>query len=254
MILNVSFDQSVGSLPAGLIAAVNYVVNYFDALFTNNVTVNIDLGYGEIDGQPLEPNAAGESQANLVSISYQQAVGALQSEGQLGSSTLPTSSPFDNGTLLVTTAQEKALGLLAGNSSEIDGWVGISNTVPFSYSANTPPAAGQYYLIGVLEHEITEDVGRESYIAADIGGSQSYSIMDLYRFSAANVHQLGTGSPAYFSIDNGSTNLNSFNTNPSGDLGDLQASAGADAFLAFSPPGQIENMSAADLIVMNAIG
>lgn len=41
MNLVVSFDQSVGNLPAGFVAAVNYVVNYFDQLFTNPVTVNI---------------------------------------------------------------------------------------------------------------------------------------------------------------------------------------------------------------------
>ena len=51
----------VGSLPAGFVSAVNYVVNYFDQLFTNPVTVNIAVGYGEIDGYTLASNALGES-------------------------------------------------------------------------------------------------------------------------------------------------------------------------------------------------
>ena len=233
---------------------MNYVVNYFDSLFTENVTINIDLGYGEIDGQPLAGNALGESEPNLASASYLQTVGTLQTKDQLGSSTLPGSSPFNDGTLWLTTAQERAIGLLPGNSGEVDGWVGISNTAPFSFSANTTPAAGQYYLIGVLEHEFTEIMGRISFIGADIGPTGSYSVMDLYRFSSSGVHQLGTGSPAYFSIDNGDTNLGNWNSNPGGDLGDWAASAGPDAFLAFSPPGQIQNMSGADLTLMNAIG
>ena len=54
MQISVSFDQNVSSLPQGFVAAVNYVVNYFDSLFTNPITVNIDLGYGEIAGQSLE--------------------------------------------------------------------------------------------------------------------------------------------------------------------------------------------------------
>ena len=61
MNLVVSFDQSVGGLPAGFVTAVNYVVNYFDQLFTNPVTVNIAVGYGEIDGFTLASNALGES-------------------------------------------------------------------------------------------------------------------------------------------------------------------------------------------------
>ena len=73
-----------------------------------------------------------------------------------------------------------------------------------------------------------------------LGGTNSYTIMDLFRYSAPGSRQLGTGGPAYFSINNGSTNLDSWNTNPSGDLGDWAASAGADAFLAFSPSGQID--------------
>jgi hypothetical protein len=59
MNLKVMFDQSVSTLPVSFVAAVNYVVNYFDSLFTENVTINIDLGYGEIDGQlsPEMPSA-----------------------------------------------------------------------------------------------------------------------------------------------------------------------------------------------------
>ena len=63
MNLDVSFDQSVSSLPSGFVAAVNYVVNYFDSLFANPVTINIDVGYGEIDGQTMAANALGESYA-----------------------------------------------------------------------------------------------------------------------------------------------------------------------------------------------
>jgi hypothetical protein len=254
MNLNVSFDQAVGTLAPGLVAAVNYVVNYFDALFTNNVTVNIHLGYGEAEGSPLSAGDLGESQANFASVSYQQAVGAFESAEQVGPATLPGSSPFAAGTLWLTTAQERALDFLPANSAEIDGWVGVSNTTPFSYAANVTPAPGEYYFIGVLEHEFTEVMGRVSFIGAHLGGTQSYSLMDLYRFSAPGAHQTGTGTPAYFSIDNGITNLDNWNTNVGGDLGDWAASAGPDAFLAFSPSGHIENISTADLTLMNAIG
>ena len=34
--------------PSGFYSAVSYVVNYFDTLFTNSVTVNIDVDYGAL--------------------------------------------------------------------------------------------------------------------------------------------------------------------------------------------------------------
>src|SRR5450759_4830757 len=127
MQINVTYDQS--SLPAGFVAAVNYVVNYFDTTFTNSITVNIDLGYGEIAGQSLGSGALGESETYFDSVGYSQAVNALRANQpsaaqQAAYSTLPGSSPVSGGTLWVSTAEEKALGLLAGNNSAIDGYVG----------------------------------------------------------------------------------------------------------------------------------
>src|ERR1700732_2654987 len=152
MNINVIYDQIQGSLPAGLVAAVNYVVNYFDTTFTNAVTVNIDLGYGEIAGQSLGSNALGESETYFDSVGYSQAVNALTANQPSATqkaaySTLPGSSPVGGGTLWVSTAEEKALGLLAGNNSAIDGYVGFSNSYPFDYS--TSAASGQYYFDGV---------------------------------------------------------------------------------------------------------
>jgi hypothetical protein len=255
--LLVSFDQSVASLPPSFVAAVNYVVSYFDSLFTNNVTMTVDVGYGEIEGQALEPGALGESNASINSIPYQQAFSALEATGQSTSqvaafSTLSNTSPFNSGTLWLTAAQEKAIGLLPSNASGVDGYVGISSTGPFSAEAS--PAPNQYYLIGVLEHEFTEVMGRISYLGEHVGGTNSYGLMDLFRFAAPGQRDLSTGGPAYFSIDGGNTHLGTWNTNPNGDLGDWATGTPADAFLAFSPAGQINSMTATDLSLMNVIG
>ena len=61
MEINVSFDQNTARLPSGFVAAVDYVAGYFDSLFTNPVTINIDVGYGEIDGSPLARGDLGEA-------------------------------------------------------------------------------------------------------------------------------------------------------------------------------------------------
>ena len=68
MNLNVSYDSATqGSAPSSFFSAVNYVVGLFDATFTNNATVNIEIGYGIFpsDGSTVPP--LGESkQPNMV--------------------------------------------------------------------------------------------------------------------------------------------------------------------------------------------
>ena len=115
MQINVTFDQNPATLPSGFVAAVDYVVNYFESTFTNPVTVNIHVGYGEIAGQSLGTGALGESETFIDSVSYAQTLAALKanqsSPTQLNAySTLPATTPLPGGTLWMATAAEKALG------------------------------------------------------------------------------------------------------------------------------------------------
>jgi serralysin len=264
MQLNVTFDQNPATLPAGFVAAINYVVNYFDSTFTNPVTVNIHVGYGEIAGQSLATGALGESDTYIDSVSYGQALAALKgnqsSPTQLNAySTLPASSPLPGGTLWMATAEEKALGLPVANPPPVDGYVGFSSVYPFSYGINSQPASGQYYFVCVVEHEITEVMGPDSWLGDGLGGTTSFGVMDLFRYSSPGVRDLTATPPrpynvAYFSTDDGSTNLDNWNTNQNGDLGDWAGSAGADALLAFSSSGQINQFTTADMEVMNVLG
>lgn len=256
MQIDVSYDSSVSNAPAGFVAAVNYVVNTFDGLFTNNVTINIDVGYGEINGQALAAGALGESYApQYLTESYLSVKNALQALGAPGASALPSTSPL-SGSVSLSQAEAQALKLTAAISTS---YVGFSNSLPFSYTANATPASNQYYFIGVVEHEITEDMGRVSLL--DQQPSQ-YSPIDLFRFTSPGVHDLstgGAGSTAYFSIDNGATNLGSWNNNPgNGDLADWYpsgpAAGGHDAFNDFSSPGVIDTLSSSDITLMQALG
>jgi hypothetical protein len=255
MQINVSFDQNQTSLPAGFMTAINYVVNYFDSLFTNNVAINVDIGYGEIAGQSLGSNALGESSASYIQESYGAVKSALQARGAPGSASLPSTSPLA-GSLYMPEAEAQALGLTSAVSTS---YIGFSSTFPFSYAANATPASNQYYFIGVFEHEITEDMGRASLLDDQ---PSDYSPMDLFRYSSPGVRDLssgGNGSTAYFSTDNGATNLGSWNNNPSnGDLGDWYpsgpAAGGKDAFNDYSNSGVINTISANDITLMRDLG
>ena len=256
MQINVSFDSSVTNAPTGFVAAVNYVVNYYDTLFTNNVTINLNVGYGEVAGQTLASGALGESVSpTYVAESYSSVVSALQAQAAPGASALPSTSPVP-GALYMTPAEAQALGL---SNAVATGYVGFSSSASFDFTANTTPTSSQYYFIGVAEHEISEIMGRVSLINDQ---PTYYDPMDLFRFSAPGVRSIaagGSGSTAYFSVDNGATNLGTWNNNPSnGDLGDWYpsgpAAGGHDAFNDFSSPGVINAVSANDITLMEALG
>jgi hypothetical protein len=52
-VINITYDSSVDNAPAAFKAAVADVVAFFESVFTNPITINIDVGYGEVDGQKL---------------------------------------------------------------------------------------------------------------------------------------------------------------------------------------------------------
>src|ERR1700685_536630 len=58
-IINVIYDSSVNSAPAAFKTGIQSAVAYLESVITTPITVNIDVGYGEIDGQSLGSDAAG---------------------------------------------------------------------------------------------------------------------------------------------------------------------------------------------------
>src|SRR5207244_3826685 len=115
------FDQNTSSLPAGFVAAIEFVVNYYDSVFTNNAIINIHVGFGEIAGQALASGALGESSASYVMASYTSVRNALLAQGAPGASTLPSSAPL-SGSLYMPQAEAQALGLTSAVSNSYVGF------------------------------------------------------------------------------------------------------------------------------------
>jgi hypothetical protein len=82
----------------------------------------------------------------------------------------------------------------------------------------------------------------------------SFTPLDLFHFSASHTRTFSGTTPGYFSVNNGVTNLENFNTNPAGDYGDWSSAKGVDAFNAFATTGQAEPVSTADLTALDVIG
>jgi FG-GAP-like repeat len=170
---------------------------------------------------------------------------------------LPANDPIGGShAYWVATAEAKALGLLSGAS--LDGYVGFSSVANiFDYNRSDGITAGQYDFYAVVAHEISEVMGRQLLTGAHFpnsGSPNAYEILDLFHYSAAGVRDLVGTTPGYFSINGGTTNLDNFNTNSSGDFGDWAASAGNDAFLAFSNSGVVNAITESDLTALDILG
>jgi hypothetical protein len=255
----ISWDSSTNSAPAAFVTTVNYVVQLFDQLITDPITVNIDVGWGEINGSNISPGALGESETNGDPFDYSIVRLALFShatsaDDRSATSFLPDTSPVSaTASFFVASAQEKALGFLPANDSVTDGWVGFSKTATWDYSTGAGPVpSGQYYFVGIVEHEITEVLGR----IAGLSASSGYSIMDLFRYSAAGVRNFTTSTKtkAYFSVDNGATDLGDWNITRGADPGDWAANMAPDAFLAFTSSGVANTLTTVDERLLDVIG
>src|SRR5262249_37338256 len=59
--LIINFDASVAKAPDGFVAGVEKAADFFTSHFSNNVTVTINVGYGEVAGFKIGKSALGES-------------------------------------------------------------------------------------------------------------------------------------------------------------------------------------------------
>ncbi len=256
--INISYDSSIGSAPAGYTAAIDAAVQYLESLITDPITVNIQFGYGSYDnGTRSVP--AGSVGANVVNPGFttysnlRTAVlaDATSTDDAAAVASLPGASPNGSSFYFLARAQQKALGLVSATSTVIDGYVGLSSAVAFTYDPNNRAVVGQYDAIGVLEHEITEVMGRVASLGTYEG--PYYTLLDLFRYSAAGVRDLTPG-PGAFSVD-GVTLLNAFNdpTAVTADAGDWDTTSQGDSF-GFASTNTLLQVSANDLRVMDVLG
>ena len=266
LVINASYDSSISdlatsspSLYSAVTGAITDAIQFFESHISNAITINIDFGFGEVEGMALGGNALGESSSVYGStVSYHTLLHALQNHATTANDiaavgTLPANSPVGNSPFAVPDAEAKALGLMAANSAGIDGYVGLSSTAAFTYDPNNPAVSGEFNAISVLEHEISEVMGRTESLGT-YTGANFYSPLDLFRYSAPGVRDLTPG-PGYFSIDSGQTNLATFNDPTSGgDAADWSSAVPNDAFDAAVGSDSANAVSAVDLIAMNVLG
>jgi hypothetical protein len=253
--IHVSYGASVANAPAGFTNTVNQDVQYYESLFSDPVSINIAVGYGEVGGTPLGSGTLGESLSYLVSSNYTQVKNALAGDARTAAdssavASLPASSPT-SGAYWMTTAEAKAVGLYS--ASGIDGYVGFGNNAGmFDYNNSDGVTSGQYDFYGVVAHEISEVMGRMLLVGGTVGSTaRSYLPYDLFHYSSSGVHQFNMG--GYFSANGGASSLGAFNTVGGGDPGDWSG-ATMDSYNAYATPGVPLPVSQGDLTALDVIG
>jgi len=248
LVINLNWDSSVGSAPAAFTNDMIAAAHFAESLISNAVTINLAVGYNEINGSALGGGALGESQTNIQSVSYSALVAALAQTGSKDAAdtsvlaSLPATNPAP-GNVWVTTAQAKALGLSAANGSGTDGAVGFGTSSKFTYGSETTGtvAAGTFDFFATALHEMSEVMGRILLVGTSISGGPGYTLMDLLHYSAPGTRDFVQSTPGYFSVNSGATNLGAFNTVSGGDAGDWASSVTNDPLDAFATSGVVES-------------
>ena len=186
---NLIWDPSVASAPAGFKEAVEEVAAYFEGRILDPVTLNLDIKYA-----PLANDGLGHSDDSTNVFTYDQIRDALANDASTQNdftAALPATDPA--GSLphdyVLTTAEQKALGLLDGGAPGLDGTVTFSNTQPFDFNPDDGITAGDYDFEGTVAHEFTEIMGRSLNAGSSVThvdnspDVENYTLLDLYNYS-----------------------------------------------------------------------
>ena len=255
----VNYDDSVAGAPAGLKPAFESAVHVLELLYVDPIIINLNVGWGEINGGPLtfaaQSQTVGGGLRNYSTIKAALSSDAKSAADAAAVASLPAVDPTGGGSFAPSRAQAKALGLISGNAAGTDGWVGFSTGVNWNFDIANRSIAGEEDFVGAAEHEITEVMGR--YGLLQINGA-FFGVIDLFRYSAPVARYLAQSraSGTYFSIDNGATKINTFNGSAPFDFSDWAPQV-PDAFNAFGCAGCLgleEPLSAGDVLEMDVLG
>jgi hypothetical protein len=244
MLIHLVYDSRAQAAPQSFRDAIQAAANVLDATFTDNITVNLSVGYGEINGQSEPSGGASAGPNGGVFVSYTQVrswlVQNVSSDVQAGVAAMPTTASIQGQSqVAVWTAQLRLMGQISATDSRIDGSAGFATDIPTNL------------LEGVALHELTHAMGRVPY------GSQP-DIFDLYRFTGQGTRLFTQNIPAaasYFSLDGGRTDLADYGRNS--DPSDFLNSSGRtpnDPFNEFYNAATVQGLSHVDILQMEALG
>lgn len=261
MKINYTYDLSCNSAPAAFKTALQTAANIIDSAIINPITVNIQVGWGENAGEPVDASALGTGgPQNGVTVTYAQLVDALTAAANSNNCgyiavNLPKTDPTGGiGQWVAFQTQAAVLNIPNPNTGAIDGSIGFATDrsgAHWCYDTTKGIGANQNDFLGTAIHEITHVLGRVSASTGSMSGQQ-YGANDLYTYASQGKLQLATEKAGgYFSINGGATNLGNFDGTPNGDSADWTVVTDDNGA---GQPGTVGAFSFIDLQVMEALG
>jgi hypothetical protein len=260
LIINLNFSSNFttnfGADAAAAQMAVQYAAAQYQNLFADPIHVNINVD--AVRGTSV----LGESNTFLQSTSYANLRNAATNDSKsaddntsvgAGGSVVAGDPVGGDHTWWMSTAQAKALGVMPDDLST-DGTVTFGTGFTYAFNPGNRAVSGAIDFIGVVEHEISEVMGRIGISGGAIGNStNSYTLLDDFAYTGAGTKGLTFLANDFFSIDAGTTLLKQFNQVGGGDSRDWQSGTN-DAYNAFSSDGVLNDITPVDLRVMDVIG
>ena len=267
LIITPTFDSTFNNLSSSdktnAENTINSVINTYEADILNSITVKITFSVNQ--------SVLGSTNFSVYQIPYSSYVTALTNHAVSADdfaaiTKLPSNGTVDPvtglGSLDVKAPVIRALGIVnaGANSGGTDATISLG-TNSMNLTRTGTPNSSLYDLQSVVSHEIDEALGLGSSLGL---GFQYVSPEDLFRYtgtggsgnpcSTVSGRSYTTGSTAKscFSI-NGTTGLEQFNQNSSGDYGDWASNGTAQVQDAFGTAGAEPNL-ATELRALDVIG
>lgn len=296
--LTFNFTPAAGTSQQA-IDGFNTAGSLWSSLLTDNVTVNVNINFTALGAGTL-----GEASSTTQSFGYDRVYGALNNDRTSANdrtavnslSKAPTfnmllnrtanspngagsATPYvdnngdaNNKTINLTTANAKALGLVA-NSNSNDASISFNNAFNWDFDRNDGISSGAFDFVGIAAHEIAHALGflsgvdtLDSNASGTLSQDSQFTYvtpLDLFRYSAdsKNANAIDWTADArekYFSIDGGATKLAAFST---GDVfgdgrqnGHWKDNLGLGILDPTIPPGELLQISENDKLALDVIG
>lgn len=288
---------SDGSANATVLAAFTKAGARWSAVLADNVTINLAVGY-----RALSPGVLGSTSTTIGTLSYSNLVAALNADAKsiddqvavsnldsnlrlmtnrtwenpygIGSATpyLDTDQSANNTSIVITSANARALGLLSGSASLTDGAIVFSNNFNFDFDPTDGINTGNFDFIGIAAHEIGHALG----FISNVDLLDFYSLLypysaDAYRLTSLDLFRYSSRSAVldavdftadtrykYFSIDGGMTAIAGFSTGTYQGNGQQASHWLDDLGLGIMDPtagyGEVLSISSLDTRALDVIG
>ncbi|MCP5274556.1 MAG: matrixin family metalloprotease [Burkholderiales bacterium] len=247
--INLNDVGGVKNTPAE--TGVQKAATFWESLLTDNVTVNLNVGF-----DTLSPNVLGQASSSIITVNYSAVRNALIADVKTRSDLTATqnlaagptfdtfinrtsdhpngafsASPYldndggiNNANVYMTLANGRAIGLYH-NPFVFDGTINFNTDHVWDFDNSDGIDSNAFDFVGVAIHEIGHSLGFISGVDRLDSGSLGSTTdndylsttLDLFRYSDLSAISGVTDMSAdhrdkFFSIDNGSTNLAFFST------------------------------------------